>query len=1108
MQRRRIRTLATVAAVTLSPLLLAFPGLAQNVERVGPLTISVRGPREVVQTGVSMPVRVTVWNSAAGPVSGSMQVKVIDRWQAQPAAPVAFTVQAGGTANLGFSVIAADTTVNAEYPIHAYTVFQFEGRRMVSSPVIVVPIRLAPAPRARLPIEWRPIPVKANRAIGLWQTPMHRVRTTAVAQETPVGRPPAVSLWQRGAYRRGGMPPPSIFQTSDSVQVGGIVQRGDSREAIAITLGPRPPSFAERVERAAIEFPLDLPKGLPIRLQFLTALGAEMEGALCRVRAAPYDSPAGDPGAVIAEFRTTSTVWQNGAADLSRFAGQRIRLQLETSAESRAAVVVYWAEPTLIAGQPTAASPFPPPAGSPSKSLGKAGAWDVRLWPGKRGLLDAVVGFSDGRSQLMFHGFQLRVLGDDLSGWRAANELLEVREESSTSGYRVRHRFESWAGGFDLVGEAAVRGGALQARFWLENAPAPRPWLPVYIEDVAAGAWSQRAARIYAGHGNVVLNPEAFEMDSNGHNLAASFVGFDFANGFSLVQAVDIPPDLLRVQPERLHYSLHTSHTHTLSFIPAASVWEGAKVWRQINGLKPSAGVTGLAGRFVIDLWGTRSPDLAADLRKSFQYGLTHALVIDHGWQRPPAASDRRIADAAEVCRKFGVLWSPHDNYIDFYPDAEGPGNPLLRLRPEEPKAEGFSYENIVFTRDGEPRKAWWHSTVQAESYRARPDRVMDFVKAKWELMKKAGATSNFIDVYSSESVYDFYTWDGQFVDRIKTRQYIGEIFNWIRDYIGNNSPQTSEAGHDHLIGWVDGATAVHLRVDPNPKTGMVIRLKAEDSERIPWFDAAHHDRFVQHGAGYPDRYASGLDQRMHGTYSDDYITTEVLTGHAATANHPFGRDVVRKYWLLQGVLKALSLRNMERFEFAGNIHRQAVEWERGGQVWVNRGEADWQAAGHVLPQYGFYAKVQSQDGSYEAAIERKDGLIVEWSQSTSRLYVNARPPVFDIPLSGTTATAGPDPRLARMNPQSRPVSFGAVTTNGGLQLHREGEAAILTPLPASPAFEVELAWTKLPWKSPEPARAEALDIEGKVLRTVPLARNGADLRLTCEAGVFAYRLR
>ena len=55
-------------------------------------------------------------------------------------------------------------------------------------------------------------------------------------------------------------------------------------------------------------------------------------------------------------------------------------------------------------------------------------------------------------------------------------------------------------------------------------------------------------------------------------------------------------------------------------------------------------------------------------------------------------------------------------------------------------------------------------------------------------------------------------------------------------------------------------------------------RIQCADSERIPWIDVAWHDKFILHGAGYEGRYQGGLTQSEHGAYSDDYITTEVLS--------------------------------------------------------------------------------------------------------------------------------------------------------------------------------------------------------------------------------------
>jgi hypothetical protein len=127
--------------------------------------------------------------------------------------------------------------------------------------------------------------------------------------------------------------------------------------------------------------------------------------------------------------------------------------------------------------------------------------------------------------------------------------------------------------------------------------------------------------------------------------------------------------------------------------------------------------------------------------------------------------------------------------------------------------------------------------------------------------------------------------------------------------------------------------------------------------------------------------------------YSDDYIVTEILTGHPAMASRPFNRNVVRKYWLTHDVLRALALRTIESVEFVdGDIHRQRVQWSGDGEVWVNRGETDWQLQGGVtLPPYGFLAKIPTADGMVTASIERKQRLIVETAIAPDSVYINGR---------------------------------------------------------------------------------------------------------------------
>jgi hypothetical protein len=459
----------------------------------------------------------------------------------------------------------------------------------------------------------------------------------------------------------------------------------------------------------------------------------------------------------------------------------------------------------------------------------------------------------------------------------------------------------------------------------------------VRIDDVSAGEWSAKLERVYAGAGNVIVEPEAFRLAFDGHRLSTSFVGFDFDGGASLVQTVDAPPRELEVDPARRVATLHAACEQTVTFVPCADVWAGVRAWRDANGLRAAGGVDKLAGRFVFDLWGGRYAESERELRRSFRYGLTDSTVVWHNWQRwgydyrlpdiwppnPRMGTPEEFRSLADACREADVLFAPHDNYIDMYPDAEG-----------------FSYDEIAFTSGGRPVKAWFNKGRGAQSYRFRADRVRPYLDRNVRLIREgAHPSAFFIDVWSSIRPYPYWTREGEFFDELFTRQVWGDAFAWIRTELGGDAPQISESGHDQLIGYLDGAQTNHLRVDATPPapTWSVWNVRCRDAERVPWFDAAHHDRFVLHGAGYGNRYAGGLDARLHGILSDDYVTTEVLTGHPAMVPTCFSRDVVRKYWLLHDAGRALALARLRRVEFVPRADPDRGRRGRGGDRALRR---------------------------------------------------------------------------------------------------------------------------------------------------------------------------
>lgn len=1084
-----------LSTMTLS-LALSSAAVAYNppTDSAGPLRVRLVGPSEITRVDTPIAIVVELENQGDRPLSGQVELRVIDGWGTTPDKPERFSIPVRGSTSKSFRVQPGKESYNAQYPVHALVEFQLDGRTLVAHPILILEAKHTRSSRTASRLPWRPVQLSKDSTLALWQIPVRRT-VVAVFDREPV-------IWPVG---QSGTEPRSRADVSLAAQT----LAGDTRSVIAM----HPPWSKGLVGTVAVEYPLALPPEGPITLRFANAMrpDGQSDGVTFRVRVAPLDNTDLTLGTVVFQRHVDAKSWKPAEVDLSRFAGQTIRLQLEAHPGPRNNTGwdrCFWAEPTLVTGTPTPPRKFPPQSTKGSELLGESrvgnAAFEMRFWPGTRGMLDAVIGITDGKKTVHMNGFEITVLQGRLDQPGCSLRLEKIRREEVPNGVQYRHSFNSPFGSFDFVGWLGVEHEVLRARFAIENQPPDRPWSRVQIEDVAIRSWSHSIERVYAGPGNVVVKPEAYKLPFDGHRLSTSFVGYDFEDGFSLIEASDAPPMHLDIRPANRHASLHTSDAQTRTLIPANSVWEGVKRWRHVNGTSAAGGVRQLAGRFVFDLWGGNYAASAVDLRKAFQYGLTDSMVVWHNWQRwgydyrlpeiyppnPQFGTPDELKSLIDTCRQAGVLLALHDNYIDYYPDAKG-----------------FSYEKkIAFHPDGTPVRAWLNEWRGAQSYRYRSDCIEPILKKNLGIIsRELTPTAYFIDVWSSARPYPYWTAGGDYYSAVYTRDTWGQLFAWIRQHLGNDAPQVSESGHDQLIGWLDGAQANHLRVGkrlPGRYEWSVWDWNCADAERIVWFDAAHHDRFVLHGAGYEQRYVAGLDKHLHGMYSDDYIVTEVLTGHPAMASRPFDRDVVRKYWLTHDVQRALALRTLKGVEFADNdIHRQHVRWSGSGHVWVNRGTTDWQTAGVNLPQYGFLARISDGESDVVAAIERRDGVIVERSESPTACYFNAR---------GMCPRGRPDDlALKRRNPHGRSVDFGMVITSSGCRLTLDQGKMLVMPLPSGAAerFDVGIRWSDLPWQLPLPTYVEAIDEQRHVLSRHPIRRDSKKVTISCDGQAFAYRL-
>ena len=588
--------------------------------------------------------------------------------------------------------------------------------------------------------------------------------------------------------------------------------------------------------------------------------------------------------------------------------------------------------------------------------------YGASILPGPEGLVDCFIVFVSEQLVLVYEGFSINIAGISYGQAHEGEPILWKGQAVKYGRDIFYHQIESEQYG-TVPFEVRVRpyGGTLQFTFIMPDVKRDLRGQPRFTK-LALGAGSEKPWRIYGGFGNVIEDPKAdFVLSRGGFTLNTRHVGVDYQNGMSLAIASDFFPDRMVCKPSEKLFTLEAHNDVTFILAPSSmNAFMAAKEYGRVAGFKPSPGLEELLGRQCLDQWGGDYQSAASDAKMAAKYGLEHSIFVKHVWQRwgydyrlpeiyPPMGGVEPFKLLSDTCQENGIVFAPHDNYIDFYPDAEG-----------------FSYDHIIFNADGTPQRAWYNRGREAQSYRWLPHAFKPWLVKNMELIRdNIGAHGLFIDVFSAIPPMDYYDRDGRFYDSKRTAKEWSDAFDTCREILWKDKgPMLSECGHDGLIGSLDGGQADHYSGN---------RWGGENGkwERVPWHDIVSHGKFVLLGGGLGGRYAE-KDPAPSGYGSDNYNGTTVVGGRNPMSDGPFSIAAVKTYWMLHDVCDWLARHKFNTFEFEirnpklgenmkirkdnkhlfttiHRLHSVFGEGDETAEVWCNRGADEWELPGELV---------------------------------------------------------------------------------------------------------------------------------------------------------------
>ncbi|MGD0816291.1 MAG: DUF5696 domain-containing protein [Verrucomicrobiota bacterium] len=413
-----------------------------------------------------------------------------------------------------------------------------------------------------------------------------------------------------------------------------------------------------------------------------------------------------------------------------------------------------------------------------------------------------------------------------------------------------------------------------------------------------------------------------------------------------------------------------------------------------------------LANKIVLDIWGGTFTNIAANLNKLADYGVTNCVALIHDWQRSgydnalpmhyPAnaryGGDAGMSNLVVTGTRLGIRCALHENYVDYYPNYDF-----------------YDTNDIALDSVGHLQRAWYNPGTHIQSFAVKPNAILRLAATQSpEIHRRYNTQADYLDVHSAVPPW-FHVDDrarqtgaGQF-----SRVWDVHRQLWAYERDTHTGPVFGEGNnHWYWSGCLDGVEAQFGSGWPG-NGGFTAPLAVD-------FDLLKvHPLQFNHGMGYYSRwwpsesYQTNWAGPVPMVVLDRYRMQEVAYGHAgfldasvyanvplAWLEHHLLSPVMARYAVArpQEILYEsrgtwIDATAVAKLDDASVWNRVRVRYENGLVVTANDASNVLAAGAWLLPDLGWMA----EGAGITAGTTMRDGVIADFADTGDTLFLNAR---------------------------------------------------------------------------------------------------------------------